>query len=107
MKSFKKFFDPNFHIRFNWVPTKVNHNGTLRRTTVINVKVNDTKNGGEAEENWLLDYAYTLLKQPKEMDMCAKRWLEAFKNVKKKATLDILGHVGVTIPKANNNNIIN
>lgn len=93
---FKKFFPPHYHIYFRWMLANVkDEHGNLKITTVINVKINDTKDGGEAEENWLLDYAYTLLKHPAEMDKCAQRWLTAFNNRKKVATLDILGHKDV------------
>lgn len=108
MNLFKRFFPKHFHIKFSWAPMNIWDNGTVKRATVINVKVNDTEKGGEGEENWLLSYAYTLLKNPKEMDLCAKRWLDAFVAAKRKATLDILGHKNVTIPLPgelqNNNN---
>ena len=101
MNLFKSFFPAHFHIAFKWQPMDVayNNEGHTKRVQVINVKVNDTQRGGEGEENWLLEYASTLLTQPKEMDECAKRWLKSFAEVKRKSTLDILGHKGVTIPE--------
>ena len=101
VNCFKKFFPARFHLAFKWQPMDVvyDNDGRSKRVTVINVKVNDTENGGEGEENWLLDYAQVLLTQPKEMDECAKRWLNAFSSAKRKATLDILGHKNVTIPE--------
>ena len=100
MNCFKKFFPAHYHIAFKWQPMDVAYNGDgdTKRVIVINVKVNDTQKGGEGEENWLLDYAQVLLTQPKEMDECAKRWLKSFAEVKRKSTLDILGHKDVTIP---------
>lgn len=107
VESFRKFFPAHFHINFKWMPTEVMDAETksIKRITVINVKVNDTQKGGEAEENWLLEYAYTLLKYPKEMDKCGERWLAGFANAKKQATLDILGHKNVeAVVKAEPNN---
>ena len=101
MNLFKSFFPAHFHIAFKWQLLNVAYNnaGDSKVVNVINVKVNNTKEGGEGEENWLLDYAQVLLTQPKEMDECAKRWLKSFAEVKQKSTLDILGHRGVTIPE--------
>jgi len=93
MTTFKSFFASHIHIKFKWqkVKAQVEENRTAW-ITVVNVKVNDTIKGGEGEENWRLDYAYTLLKQPKEMELCATRWLDGFKNAKKKSTLELPGY---------------
>ena len=98
MRIFKGFFPSHMHIKFLWQKTRAQI--TKDRTavvTVINVKINDTKDGGEGEENWTLEYAYNILKHPKEMELCAKRWLDSFKNKKKKATLDLPGYIKPTI----------
>ncbi len=95
MNAFKKFFPSYFHISFKWMPCMAQIGEEVKQVTVIQVVVNNTKDGGAAEENWLLEYAQTLLKNPKELDACANRWLTAFANAKRKATLDILGHKNV------------
>lgn len=95
LKIFRSYWARNYHIGMKWQPIMAqigedkNH---VQRITVINVKVNDTDLGGEGEENWTLEYAYTLLKTPKEMETCIKRWKDGFKNAKRKSTLDIGGH---------------
>lgn len=111
MNAFKKFFPAYFHITFKWMPCDAELNGEVKRITVINVVINNTRDGGAAEENWLLEYAYSLLKNPKELDACAQRWLTAFANAKRKATLDILGHKNVDAamlaePANNNSKLI-
>lgn len=100
LKLFKTFWEPHYHIKFKWQPTWV-QNGDDKTNqelvTLINVKVNDTDKGGEGEENWTLEYANTILKSAKEMDLCVKRWKDGFAKAKKESTLDILGHKGVTL----------
>lgn len=93
MNTFKKHWPNKYHIKFEWKPimAQVSDNN-VQRITVINVKVNDTDLGGEGEENWTLEYAHTLLKTPKEMDACVKRWHDGFKNAKRKSTLNVGGH---------------
>lgn len=95
LNIFKSYWSNNYHIKFEWKPTIVQvgeRSSQVQRVTLVNVKVNDTDKGGEGEENWTLEYAYTLLKTPKEMELCIKRWKDGFKNAKKKPTLDIEGH---------------
>ena|SRR6056300_1676377 len=85
LNIFKSYWSNNYHIKFEWRSSK-------DYIYLINVKVNDTDKGGQGEENWTLEYAYTILKSPKEMELCIKRWKDGFKNAKKKPTLDIEGH---------------
>ena len=85
LNIFKSYWSNNYHIKFEWRSSK-------DYIYLINVKVNDTDKGGQGEENWTLEYAYTILKTPKEMELCIKRWKDGFKNAKKKPTLDIEGH---------------
>jgi len=94
LNIFKSYWANNYHIKFEWKPIAyyMKDNAQMVRDTVINVKVNDTDKGGQGEENWTLEYAYTILKTPKEMELCIKRWKDGFKNAKKKPTLDIEGH---------------
>lgn len=95
LNIFKSYWPSNYHIRFKWQPTMVQvgeNNNQVQQITLINVKVNDVDRGGEGEENWSLEYARTILKQPKEMELCIKRWQDGFKNVKKKPTLNIQGY---------------
>ena len=85
LNIFKSYWSNNYHIKFEWKLW-------VDSTYLINVKVNNTDKGGLAEENWTLEYARTILKSPKEMELCVKRWKDGFKNAKKKPTLDIEGH---------------
>jgi hypothetical protein len=85
LNIFKSYWSNNYHIKFEW-------RSSLDYLYLINVKVNDTDKGGQGEENWTLEYAYTVLKTPKEMELFIKRWKDGFKNAKKKPTLDIEGH---------------
>ena len=94
LKTFRGFWPSNYHIKFKWEPIMVqvgDNSLDVRRVNVITVKVNDTDKGGEAEEHWTLEYAYTLLKSTKEMELCINRWHLAFKNVKRISTLNIEG----------------
>ncbi len=106
---FRKFFPKHFHIKFDWTVILADINGHAERRQVIRVEVNDTEKGGAAVEHWLLDYARVLLKNSKEMDLCAERWLTAFREVRRKSTLDILGHKNVDAvvkaESANDNNL--
>lgn len=100
LKTFRSFWTGNYHIKMTWQPTMVQvgeNPKDVRMVTLINVKVNDTNIGGEAEENWTLEYARTILKEPKEMDLCINRWRDGFAKAKKKPTLDILGHKNITL----------
>lgn len=56
---------------------------------VVKVRVNKINDVGEAQEDWSLDFADKLLKNPKELEVCAKRWLDAFSNAKPKPTLEL------------------
>lgn len=109
MRVFRKFFPNYFHIKFEWTSVLADINGHAEQRRVIRVEVNDTEKGGAAVEHWLLSYARVLLKDSKEMDKCAKRWLDAFQNIRRESTLDILGHKNVEavvkVDPANNNTI--
>lgn len=95
LNIFKSYWANNYHIKFRWTDQTFPINEELTkftRETVILVTVNDTDKGGEASEYWTLEYAYTIFKTPKEMELCIKRWKDGFKNAKKKPTLDIGGY---------------
>ena len=98
MKEFKKHFQNYMHIKFIKTKTlaQVGENKTAV-VDIINVQINDTSKGGRGEENWTLQYAYDILKHPKEMDLCVQRWLLGFKTAKKKPTLDLPGYTSPTI----------
>lgn len=94
---FKSYWSKKYHIRFAWGPIQARSEDTkaIVHIDVINVKINDTILGGQGEENWTLEYAYTILKNSKERELCVKRWKDGFKNAKKVPTLDI-GQGGTT-----------
>jgi len=93
MKNFTGYFPNHIHIKFLW--TKTRAQVTAEETAVIpiiKVTINDTNKGGEGEEYWTLEYAYSLLKQPKEMELCVARWFKGFKNARRTPTLELPGY---------------
>jgi hypothetical protein len=78
-KIFKSYFPNHYYIKFDWQLLE----GVTKKLRIIQVTVSNTLQGGEGVERWSLEYAATIFTQPKEMELCVKRWLDAFSEVKK------------------------
>lgn len=61
-----------------------------QRHEAINIHISNSKFGGEATENWSIEYVETLLKKPKEMDLAIERWVLAFNEDKKGMGKDLI-----------------
>lgn len=78
-KIFKSYFSDQYYIKFDWQLLE----GTTKNLRIIQVTVSDTLGCGVGVERWCLEYAQTIFTQPKEMELCVKRWQDAFLEVKK------------------------
>lgn len=98
MDILKSNFDSKHYIKMEVIRRKLKQDS---EETVQLIEVKISAPIGTGTEHWTFEYAYELLKKPKEMDLCIKRWSEAFAIAKWKPTLNLEGYTSV------NNNTIN